>query len=478
MGRRVEDSKPTDALGPRAAGVLLHLTSLPSAHGIGDLGATARAFAEWLAHAGARWWQMLPVGPIGRGFSPYSSLSAFAGEELFLDLDALRREGLLERAELRAPRELARGEIDYAAARAFKRPLLRRAWQRFERADGERDADYRRFVERASDWLEPYAELSPGDPRYHRFVQFQFDRQWRALRAFCAERGVQLLGDLPIFVVLESVDVRAHPELFRLDRRGKPTVVTGVPPDAFSSRGQRWGHPHYDWDAHRRTGFAWWLARFERAFELFDAVRVDHFIGFHRAWEVPAKARDARRGKYALAPGHELLTALRARRGELPIVAEDLGLVTPEVHALREAFGLPGMRVLQFGFDGGGYHLPHRHPPHSVCYTGTHDNDTARGWFDGLGERVRARVAAYCGATSRTVHRELAHLAFDSPARLALVPMQDLLGLGTDARMNRPGVARGNWRWRMAPHALRPKLAAELRGMLDVSERLGIQNWK
>ena len=251
--------------------------------------------------------------------------------------------------------------------------------------------------------------------------------------------------------------------------------MTGVPPDAFSARGQRWGHPHYDWDEHRRTGFAWWLARFERAFELFDALRVDHFIGFHRAWEVPASARDARRGKYALAPGHELLSALRSKRGELPIVAEDLGLVTPEVHALREEFGLPGMRVLQFGFGGGGYHLPHRHPAHSVCYTGTHDNDTARGWWKSADERTRSRAVEYAGASARTVHRDLARLAFASPARLALVPMQDLLGLGSEARMNRPGLARGNWRWRMEPRALAPQLAAELRARLEVSERLGLR---
>lgn len=455
----------------RSAGVLLHLSSLPSPHGIGDLGAKARAFVEWLERAGLRWWQMLPVGPIGRGDSPYSSASAFAGEELFLDLEQLVREGLLGRREIEAPSRLRRGPVDYEAARRFKRPLLRLAWRRFARAGGERDGEQRDFVARNASWLADYARLSPGDPDYHCFVQQRFERQWRALREHARSRGVLMLGDLPIFVVASSVDVRAHPRLFRLDARGRPTVVTGVPPDLYAQNGQLWGHPHYDWPAHRRTRFRWWIERFERGLARFDALRVDHFIGFHRAWEIPAGARNARRGAWGPAPGRELLGALGARIGALPLVAEDLGLVTDEVHALREEFRLPGMRVLQFGFGADGYHRPHNFPQHSVCYTGTHDNDTARGWWRTLAREERARLREYAGASGANASWELVRLAFASPARIAIAPVQDLLGLGGAARMNRPGVARGNWRWRLGAGALDPALARRVRRLAQACER-------
>ena len=319
----------------------------------------------------------------------------------------------------------------------------------------------------------PIALTDGGDPGYHRFLQFEFDRQWRALRGRAAAVRVRLLGDVPIFVERDSADVRAHPELFRLDARGRPRLVTGVPPDSFSSTGQLWGHPHYAWAAHRKTGFRWWIERFERQLSLFDAVRVDHFIGFHRAWQVPASAETAERGRWGHSPGRALLRALRERRGALPLVAEDLGAVTPEVRALRDAFGLPGMRILQHGFgDGASYDRPHNLPSHCVVYPGTHDNDTVRGWWESLPEPDRRRLQVYAGSCEADVPAALVRLCFSSPACLAVIPLQDLLGLGSEARMNTPATVGGNWTWRLPRRALTARLAEGTRELLEVCERV------
>ena len=449
-------SEPHPLLRERASGLLLPVASLPGRHGIGDLGHGARRFVDWLEAAGQRWWQTLPVGPLGGGRSPYSSTSSFAGEELYLELDALHREGWLDAGDLDAPPHLGEGGIDFDGARAFKLPRIERAWRRFREQGGDHREDYQRFAAQAAYWLDDYAALADGEPGYLRFCQFAFERQWRALREYAAARDVRLFGDLPIFVELHSIDVRADPALFRLDRQGRPRVLTGVPPDAFSSTGQLWGHPHYRWTEHRRTKFRWWSDRIRAQLERFDLVRIDHFIAFHHAWEVRYGRQTALEGRYRAQPGRDLLRVVaKELGGPLPLVAEDLGRVTPEVRELAAEFDLPGMRVLQFAFDeDASEHLPHRHPEFAIAYTGTHDNDTSQGWLAAASPEARARALAYTGGAPEDFAWSLMRAAWNSPAVIAIAPVQDVLALGTDARLNVPGTVDGNWTWRLPPNAL------------------------
>lgn len=480
----------------RSSGVLLHPTSLPGRHGVGDLGEEAYRFADFLAAAGQRWWQMLPVGPIGMapGYSPYSSESAFAGSAWLV---AVGGEGESRKTEVR------RGRADYAAAIREREPRLREAFEKW----GAKGTVFGEFCEANAGWLEDYALFAAlkeahggkgwdqwergvrlrmpgalneargalaGEVLYQKFVQYLFDRQWRKLRAYCHARGVGLIGDIPIFVAYDSADVWANRELFLLDKHGRPTVVTGCPPDAYARGGQKWNHPHYDWAAHRAEGYAWWVARFASMASRFDGVRIDHFLGFQRAWAVPARAKDARRGTWMAGPGEGVFRAVRRGIGEYPIIAEDLGAVTPEAAALRDKVGFPGMRVLQFGFgDGGELHLPHNYVPGCVAYTGTHDNHTAAGWFEKLPKRSveRTRVLEYVGGDAREVHRNMVRAVMTSVAGTAIFPVQDLLGLRDEARMNVPGVDRGNWRWRMRGGELTNALAGELRRLTEVSGR-------
>lgn len=499
---------PLDA---RSAGVLLHPLSLPGAPGAGDVGGTATAFIEFLAAAGLRWWQVLPIGPEGPGNSPYSSPSAFALSRLLVHPPNLAIDGAtLRRKGGSGP------SIDYRAAHADRTRFLEAEFEAVRRSP-RGFAAFDEFSQRERGWLDDYAcyvaakSVQGGRPWWRwpgplrerdelalrrfrseharhielvRFEQFAADAQWRALRRRAADLGVGLLGDVPIFVAADSADVWARRELFRLDRGGRPEVVTGVPPDYFSRTGQLWGHPHYRWRQHQRTRFAWWTARFRRAFELFDAVRIDHFIGFHRLWAVPGRARTARRGSWIATPGRELLTTVRESLGGLPIVAEDLGLLTPEAAGLRDEFGFPGMRVLQFAFgfgEGSRMHLPHRYPQRCVVYTGTHDNDTVAGWYatiraargrrgpDGLSEYERFR--RYAGNSETEVHWRMIRLAFASPANLAIIPLQDVLGLPGRARMNYPGRAEGNWNWRCRSGVLTRELAERLRRLAETYER-------
>lgn len=464
-------------LAARSSGILLHLSSLPGPHGIGDLGPAAFRFVDWLRAAGQGWWQMLPVGPIGAGDSPYSSLSAFAGEPLFVALEPLCRDGLLPRSALRAPRALGRGATDYDAARAFKQPRLLAAYIEFVESGRDRSAEFRAFRRRSAAWLGSWcayaSERDGGHPGFHEFIQFAFDRQWTALRAHALGRGVRLVGDVPIFVGLDSADVRAHPELFRLRKDGRPEVLTGVPPDSFSKTGQLWGQPHYRWTAHRRNGFAWWCERFRRANELFDLVRIDHFIGFHNAYEVPGNAKDARRGTWRTAPGGELLAAVEKALGALPLIAEDLGMVTPPVHALRDRFGLPGMRIVQNAFYGeGSGDLPCRHPARCVTYPGTHDNHTTRGWWGSIDASTKARFRRYVGASREPVWLSMARITMQSPAAIAMLQLQDALGLGPATRMNLPGTPRGNWTWRADAAMLTASAALRLRSLSLAAARL------
>ncbi len=490
----------------RAAGVLLHPTSLPGPHGCGDLGPAARRFVDFLAEARQHWWQMLPVHPPGKGDSPYNALSAFAGSPLLISLEDLRRDGLLTAREAAPDAALPNGAVNFPATWRHRNLRLRRAYERAI-AQPRWRAALEDFREREAAWLEDHAlyralhkahrgrpwftwdaplrrhdaaALARIRPRVTRqmallaFTQLLFARQWQALRDYAAERQVALLGDVPIFVSHDSADVWAHQEQFILDARGMPSVVAGVPPDAFSRTGQRWGNPLYRWERMRRGGYRWWLARLGLACARFDAVRLDHFIGFQRYWEIAAAARTAVRGTFRPGPRDAFFHAARKALGGLPFVAEDLGIVTAEVTALRERFGLPGLRVLQFAFDGDperNPHLPHVYPRHCVVYTGTHDNDTARGWFAGLSALQRRRVLAYAGGGPAEIHRSLMRLALASVADLAIVPLQDVLGLDNRARMNVPGTPRGNWTWRVPDHYPARRLAEALGLLTEASGR-------
>jgi 4-alpha-glucanotransferase len=480
---------------PRAAGVLLHPTSLPGRHGIGDLGAEAHAFVNFLAETGQRWWQMLPLGPTGYGDSPYQSHSSFAGNPLLINLDNLVERGWLSPEGSPAQAISPLHHADFETAARIKDSALRLAFDKFK-TEGDL-AHLEEFTADNRVWLDDYVfyqalkeghgrlpwfewepELVVRDPsacagwrdrlaermRYHEFVQFVFEVQWRALRASCQEQGISLIGDLPIFVAHDSADVWANPELFYLDGRGQPLVVAGVPPDYFSETGQLWGNPLYRWDVHAAHDFSWWGARLGYLLRRVDLVRIDHFRGFEAYWEIPAGSTTAAPGRWIEGPGSRFFEALRRGLGALPLIAEDLGVITPEVEALRDQFCLPGMRVLQFGFgpdSGADKMLPYRFVPHSVVYTGTHDNDTTKGWFTSTQvattqsqEEIRAERAfarRFLDTSGDEIHWDMIRLAYGSVADTAIIPLQDVLGLDSRARMNVPGTTQGNWQWRFRP---------------------------
>ena len=469
-------SRPHPLFTKRAAGVLMHPTSLSKGHGIGDIGPGARHFMNWMSKAGLSLWQMLPIGPIGRGNSPYSGRSAFAGEPLLISLDDLAEDGLLTRRSIRCPDDLATGRTRYAAARRFKMARLKDAFDQFRRSNRARSRRYRDFVKANRYWLDDWCLFAGGDPDEQVFIQYVFDSQWKALRKHANDQGIRLVGDLPIFMDSDSADVTQHPELFALDRSGKPKWLTGVPPDSFSRNGQLWNHPQYRWPAHRDENWRWWTARFRQALDRFDALRLDHFIGFVRLWHVPASARTARHGTWRPTPGRDLLQTLRRRLGPLPIIAEDLGAKTPAVDRLRDDFGLPGMRILQWAFgstENGD--LPHNHPAQAVVYPGTHDNETASGWARQLDPASKRRFQAYAGE-DQSPPEAMVRLAMTSPATWAICMTQDLLDLPPATRMNRPGVARGNWTWRLSEGTLSNLRARSIRRLVESSGRLSGAN--
>lgn len=482
-----------ELLGRRRAGVLAHITSLPGPLGNGDFSHDAHRFVEFMVSCGFSIWQVLPLNPTHADGSPYFSFSANAGNPLLISLDWLVDRGWLSGYD--------RG-LQGADAQAHRHERLHRAHQGFvHKGDAHWRRRYGAFCQQA-DWLEDFAAFTAINDAHEgaawtqwpapirdrrgaayeetlkvlaavrelvRFQQFVFYAQWAELRAFARARGVYLFGDLPIFVAHHSADVWAHPELFRLDARGEPEVVAGVPPDYFSRTGQVWGNPLYRWEAHEKQGFAWWLRRLRTQQELFDLVRIDHFRGLEACWEIPAGEQTAVNGRWVKAPGDALLNAAREQLGELPLIAEDLGEITPEVEALRQRHALPGMRVLQFGFDGGpdNLHLPHNYEPALVAYTGTHDNAVTREWYQAQDDRVRATVARYLhlpsGDRSTDMPDPLIEAAYASVARLAVIPMQDVLRLGAGHRMNTPGTTGGdNWRWRFDWSQLPEGRAAQL----------------
>lgn len=502
------------ALRARGAGVLLHPTSLPGAYACGDLGPAAYAFVDFLARAGQRWWQMLPVGPIGPGNSPYSSSSAFAGSPLLISPERLFQDGLLSRDQLPA-RAAPRARVRFGVAATQAERVLRTAFERF-RGSRRRRPGWEPFAERSDEWLEGYVEFAalrramggkpwcewPSEIRdrrpaalraaraalaeemaFERFTQYLFDRQWRQMRRYCTRRGIGLIGDIPIFVSHDSADVWLHRALFQLDPRGRARRVSGCPPDSFSRTGQLWGHPQYDWSAHRRSRFRWWMARFQRAFDQFDAVRIDHFLGFHRCWSIAAGAKTAIRGRWVLTPGYALFDALLGELGRAEIIAEDLGAVTVEAGRLRDHYGFPGMRILQNAFGAGArFDQPHNYVRNCVAYTGTHDNQTVVGWFRSLSRRgargggndgraTRARALRYLACGASDIHWGMIRALYASVANTVVVPAQDILGLGDEARMNVPATPTGNWEWRLLPGALTEKHAGRLREMAETYER-------
>jgi 4-alpha-glucanotransferase len=471
----------------RRSGIVLHITSLPGRHGVGDLGEAAHRWVQWLAGAGQRVWQMLPVNPVGPGNSPYQCPSAFAGSELMVALQPLVDKGWLPAAALARTPAFDRHRVDYERVIPWRRARLAEAAAGFfAHASATDRAAFEAWRTREAGWLggwtlyaalkeehagRPWWDWAPALARreagalaaaatrlatardHHAFVQWCFDTQLQALRAHAARHGVALMGDLPIFVAHDSADVWAQPHLFLMDAQHRLTHVAGVPPDGYAPEGQRWGNPLYHWEHMAAEGWRWWIERVRRALAHADLLRIDHFRGFAACWEVPASCPTAREGRWAPAPGHALFGAIEAALGRLPIVAEDLGLITPDVVALREAFGLPGMRIVQEAFSRDATHefLPHHHVRDTLAYSSTHDNDTARGWWASTSEATRAFAREYlaCG-DDRVLHWALMRATSQSVANLALFPLQDVLGLGSEHRMNFPGTAEGNWRWRFS----------------------------
>lgn len=480
----------------RAAGILLHPTSLPSAYGIGDLGPAAYRWVEWLSEAGCKLWQVLPLSPTGYGDSPYQCFSAFAGNPYLISPDFLLRDGWLHTNDLIEKIDWPAERVDYGRLIPWKLNLLERAYLRFAADPGPARVDFEQFCARHADWLDDFAlfmalkeahgggswdgwpvPLRRRDPdalsaaaerhadalRRFKFYQFLFFRQWAALREFANRRGVRIIGDVPIFVAYDSADVWAHPDLFYLDGQGRPTVVAGVPPDYFSPTGQLWGNPLYRWEVHKRTGYQWWLARLRAVLEMVDIIRLDHFRGFAGYWEVPAGEPTAVKGRWVAGPGADFFEAVRQALGDLPLIAEDLGEITPDVVELRDRFALPGMKILQFAFSGpDNPFLPHHYTPHCVVYTGTHDNDTARGWYESAPEAEKDFARRYLRVDGSDFAWDLIRAGWRSVAVFALAPMQDLLSLGTEARMNYPSRLGGNWEWRMTEAALSPSLQQAL----------------
>ncbi|MFL6375083.1 MAG: 4-alpha-glucanotransferase [Pyrinomonadaceae bacterium] len=492
---------------PRAAGILLHPTSLAGKYGIGDLGPPAFGFCEALAAAGQTYWQMLPVTPTGYGDSPYSSFSAFAGNTLLISPENLAADSLITWEFVNERPEFPTERVDYGWVFEWKGEMLRRAYDQFQKWAGDLSGEFDTFCREHASWLDDYAlyralKASQGQRpwfewpdelrgrhddalaraandladtiREEKFYQFLFFRQWSALKAHANGLGVKLIGDIPIFVALDSCDVWRHAGEFKLNQDGSPRVVAGVPPDYFSSTGQRWGNPICDWEAMAANGFEWWIARFRSMLEIFDIIRVDHFRGFAAAWEVPGEDDTAENGEWVEVPGSELFRALTAALGELPVIAEDLGGITPEVDALRDEFAFPGMRILEYGFggDAGNRDLPHNYVPNTVAYTGTHDNDTAVGWFKSLDRRTRRHALEYLGTRSaRGINRHMIRVLYESIADTVLIPMQDVLGLKSDARMNTPATTNANWQWRMPEANFGDDIAAKLAAYAELYGR-------
>ncbi|PWB72048.1 MAG: 4-alpha-glucanotransferase [Anaerolineales bacterium] len=486
----------------RSGGILLHPTSLPGPYGIGDLGPQAYRFVDWLASTGCKLWQTLPLGPTGYGDSPYQCFSAFAGNPYLISFDGLIEDGLLMQDDFADMPDFDASRVDFGLLIPWKLEILQKAFSRFQSASDELRAEFDEFCNNNTSWLDDFAlfmsikeangggawnewdvslrnrkksamdkarrELSESILRYF-FYQFIFFRQWDRLRAYANERDIRIIGDIPIFIAYDSADAWSNQKLFFLGEDSLPTVVAGVPPDYFSATGQLWGNPLYRWDEHQKTGYAWWLDRFRAVLKMVDVVRVDHFRGFAGYWEIPFGSPTAEHGQWIPGPGSDFFKTMNiglvtASDAELPIIAEDLGVITPDVVALRDEFNLPGMRILQFGFSGADNpFLPHNYISNCVAYTGTHDNDTALGWLDTAPEEEREFALRYLRVDGSDFAWDLIHGIWSSVAVYAVTPMQDALSLGTEARMNFPSKLGGNWEWRMTDADLSDELAGKFR---------------
>lgn len=499
----------------RSSGILLHPTSLPSPWGIGDLGPGAHAFVDFLYDSGQSIWQMLPLGPTGYGDSPYQTLSAFAGNTMLISPDFLLKQGLVAESDLQEM-TLAQGDIDFGAVIPRKNRLLKTACSRFQKdATTAVKKSYTLFCKEQGHWLDdwclfaalkdhhkgkPWTKWPKGLVRRQpkalaswsaklkeemealRLKQFLFFEQWQELHRYAADKGVQIVGDIPIFLAHDSCDVWSHQEWFHLDTSGQPTVVAGVPPDYFSKTGQRWGNPLFDWEQLKKENFSFWIERFTMLAQMFDIIRIDHFRGFASYWEIPAAEKTAINGVWKKGPGAALFRAIEAAIGsDVPIIAEDLGLITPDVTALLEELGYPGMAILQFGFDAldadglnNSTFLPHGHLRNQVVYTGTHDNDTVQGWWANLPAATQDFIRRYLNTDGRIIHRDMIRTALASVADRAIFPMQDLFGLGEEGRMNRPGKSDGNWQWRFKKEDLSKELATDLLRMTRLYNRTAL----
>jgi 4-alpha-glucanotransferase len=493
----------------RSAGILLHPTSLPGKFGIGDLGSETYKFIDFLVEAGQKLWQVFPLGPTGYGDSPYQCFSAFAGNPLLISPEKLKDDGFLSDDELNIPFESDPKKIDYGKVIDFKKSLLKKAYENFSSSSNGLEKEFEKFCEEHIEWLDDFSlfmackdhhngnvwsswekDLVQRDKnalavwkkklndaiRYQKFIQFIFFRQWKAVREYANGKGIKIIGDMPIFIAYDSSDLWANKELFTVDEEGKLTFVAGVPPDYFSSTGQLWGNPLYKWDVMEKNDFLWWRKRFSSLFELVDIVRIDHFRGFEAYWKVPGEAKTAEPGKWVKAPGEKLFNTLKKHLGDLPILAEDLGVITPLVEALRDRFGFPGMKVLQFAFGTGMERkfLPHNFVPNCVVYTGTHDNDTTRAYFEKEKEKegdIHEHAQMYLNFFGDNILSELIRVAYASVAVIVIIPMQDILNLGGEARMNFPSTTGGNWTWRFTWDQISEKLANHYSSLAQLYER-------
>jgi len=482
----------------RSACIILHPTSLPGPDGMGDLGPEAYRWVNFLAESGTTIWQVLPLGPTGYGDSPYQCFSAFAGNPFLISPALLLDEGLLNRTDLADRPEFSTEAVDFGPVIEWKNTILNRAFARFEKSASARlKAEFEAFQLQQTAWLEDFAlfmalkeDLGGGswgnwplplrlrEPqalaefkkehasaiRSHKLRQFLFYRQWNALKTYANQKGIQIFGDLPIFVAYDSADAWSHPELFFINSKGQPTVIAGVPPDYFSPTGQRWGNPLYRWSVHKKTAYAWWISRMKSALTLFDLIRLDHFRGFAAYWEVPATLPTAEIGRWVPGPGKPFFSALQKALGELPIIAEDLGRITADVLDIRDSFHFAGMKILQFAFGGDSTEpfLPHNYPHNCVAYTGTHDNDTTRGWYNTAPEAERDFARRYLGRSGEDIAWDMMRAIWSSVAVICGAPLQDVLNLPGSARMNFPGHPSGNWSWRMPPSSLTEDLKARL----------------
>lgn len=468
----------------RSSGILLHPTSLPGPFGSGDIGASSYQFIDWLSKAGQSLWQMLPLGPVGLANSPYMSVSAFAGNPLLIDLYELVDNGWLAQSELGYAQCKSPNRIDYSEVMSFRMNLLQMASERFFKQENfEQQNQYKTYCANEKSWLNDYAlfqalnekydgeewtewehaiakrhpnalkkatEELRGHIEFYKFIQWCFNRQWEKLKSYASAHDIKLVGDIPIFVSQHSADVWSHREMFDLDDEGAPNVVAGVPPDYFSETGQRWGNPLYRWDVIEQDGYRWWIDRFRKSFQMFDIIRIDHFRGFESYWEIPVAEETAKNGRWANGPGEDFFGNVKQELGDLSIIAEDLGIITPEVRSLLKKLNFPGMRVLQFAFNDGmeNSFLPHHYENNCVVYTGTHDNDTTCGWYEKATEYERDFVRRYCKTDGHEINWDLINLALQSSADIAVIPFQDVIGLGSEGRMNFPGTIEGNWEWR------------------------------